>query len=555
MIGMALPRTFSYFVTGTCYRTARQPTDHGLKAAGMRLISPDMLRARLHRKQEHAILDVRREGEYAKGHLLFACNIPRSVLELRIEQLVPRPDTPITIAAKGAHAEDVGNVLARFGYTDVSLLEGENDGWTATGGRLFSGINVPSKAFGEFVEREADTPHVAPEELDRLLRGGESIVVLDSRPFAEYQVMSIPGAVNCPGGELVYRFSENVPSPQAIVVVNCAGRTRSIIGAQSLIDADVPNRVVALRDGTMGWHLAGFKLDHGKDRRAAEPSPRSLSEAREFASRRTEGAGVQSLTPEQCDALLACNDGRTSYLFDVRDPLDYAEGHRRGAVSAPGGQLVQTLDIFAAVHNARFILCDSDGIRAPMTAAWLKQMGIRDVFTVRDDAPASADVPAAPKAEALLKQAPVAGLKEADALRVADYGVLDLGTSKDYRRAHIAGALFTERHEAKTAAGRSGGRVVLTSPDGRLARLVAGELDSQGLQAVAIEGGTAAWIAAGLPVESGPGNLPERPTDVFYRPYDLLSAAENAMREYLDWEKGLLDRIIDEPGVAFARKR
>ena len=520
----------------------------------MHLISPDMLRARLRGKQEHAILDVRREGDYAKGHLFFACNIPRSVLELRIEQLVPRADTPITIAAKGPHAEDVGDVLARYGYTDVSLLDGENDGWTATGGQLFSGINVPSKAFGEFVEAEADTPHVSPEGLERLLHGNGGIVVLDSRPFAEYQVMSIPGAINCPGAELVYRFFENVPSPHTTVVVNCAGRTRSIIGAQSLIDASVPNRVVALRDGTMGWHLAGFKLDRGKARRAKGPGSRSLSETRALASRRAERAAVQSLTSEQCDALLSGDDRRTTYLFDVRDPLDYAEGHRSGAVSAPGGQLVQTLDTFAAVHNARFILCDSDGVRAPMTAAWLKQMGIRDVFTVCDDAPTWTGAPAAPKAEALLNDAPVVGPDDAQALRLAGLGVLDLGTSKDYRRAHIAGALFTERHDAKVTAGRTGGKVVLTSPDGRLARLVARELDNQGLQAFAIEGGTAAWIAAGLPVESGPGNLPERPTDVFYRPYDLVSGAENAMQEYLDWEKGLLDRIIDEPGVAFARE-
>jgi len=520
----------------------------------MRLISADMLRARLRGKQEHAILDVRREGDFAKGHLFFACNIPRSILELRIEQLVPRVDTPITIAAKGPHADDVVNVLARFGYTEVCILDGENDGWTATGGQLFSGINVPSKAFGEFVEIEADTPHVSPEELERLLHSDERIVVLDSRPFAEYQVMSIPGAINCPGGELVYRFFENVPSPQTTVVVNCAGRTRSIIGAQSLIDANVPNRVIALRDGTMGWHLAGFKLDRGKDRRAAGPGSRSLSEARALASQRAERAGVKRLTSEQCNALLARNDEQTAYLFDVRDPHDYAEGHRCGAVSAPGGQLVQTLDTFAAVHNARFILCDNDGVRASMTAAWLKQMGIRDVFTVCDDIPTSTGVPVAPKAEALLKDAPVVGVNDAEALRLAGYPVLDLATSKDYRREHIAGALFTERHDAKDTAGHTGGKLVLTSPDGRLARLVAAELHSQGLQTFAIEGGTAAWIATGLPVESGPGNLPERPTDVFYRPYDLTSAAENAMREYLAWEKDLLDRIIDEPGVAFARE-
>jgi rhodanese-related sulfurtransferase len=206
------------------------------------------------------------------------------------------------------------------------------------------------------------------------------------------------------------------------------------------------------------------------------------------------------------------------------------------------------------VHNARFILCDSDGVRAPMTAAWLKQMGIRDVFTVCDEVPTCTGVPEAPKAEALLRDAPVVDLNQGNALRRASYGVLDLGTSKDYRRAHIAGALFTERHDARPTAGRAGGKVLFTSPDGRLARLVAGELHHQGLQAFAIEGGTAAWIAAGLPVESGAGNLPERPTDVFYRPYDLVSGAEDAMREYLNWEKGLPGNIIDEPGVAFARE-
>jgi hypothetical protein len=31
--------------------------------------------------------------------------------------------------------------------------------------------------------------------------------------------------------------------------VNCAGRTRSIIGTQSLINAGVPNPVTALRNG------------------------------------------------------------------------------------------------------------------------------------------------------------------------------------------------------------------------------------------------------------------------------------------------------------------
>ena len=67
-----------------------------------------------------------------------------------------------------------------------------------------------------------------------------------------------------PGAELVLRVRDIAPSPDTTIVVNCAGRTRSIIGAQSLINAGIPNKVVALRNGTMGWHLAGFTCDKGE---------------------------------------------------------------------------------------------------------------------------------------------------------------------------------------------------------------------------------------------------------------------------------------------------
>jgi 3-mercaptopyruvate sulfurtransferase SseA len=51
------------------------------------------------------------------------------------------------------------------------------------------------------------------------------------------------------------------------VIVNCAGRTRSIIGTQSLRNAGLPNPVYALRNGTIGWTLAGFDLERGQQRR------------------------------------------------------------------------------------------------------------------------------------------------------------------------------------------------------------------------------------------------------------------------------------------------
>ena len=70
------------------------------------------------------------------------------------------------------------------------------------------------------------------------------------------------------------------PDPDTLVVVNCAGRTRSIIGCQSLRNAGIPNRVVALKDGTMGWDLAGFECERGSDRVGAAPSPEGKARRR-----------------------------------------------------------------------------------------------------------------------------------------------------------------------------------------------------------------------------------------------------------------------------------
>lgn len=43
---------------------------------------------------------------------------------------------------------------------------------------------------------------------------------------------------------------------------------------------------------------------------------------------------------------------RTTFLFDVRSPEEYAAGHYPGSLSAPGGQLVQEIDHFASVRGA-----------------------------------------------------------------------------------------------------------------------------------------------------------------------------------------------------------
>ncbi len=141
--------------------------------------------------------------------------------------------------------------------------------WEAAGYVLFSGVNVPSKAFGEWVEHHYETESVDPPELKTWIDSGRDMVVLNNHTLEEFNRMSIPTGVSVPGGELVYRIGDMVPNPDTLVVVNCAGRTRSIMGAESLRAAGVPNRVVALRNGTMGFELAGFVCAHGASARFA----------------------------------------------------------------------------------------------------------------------------------------------------------------------------------------------------------------------------------------------------------------------------------------------
>jgi rhodanese-related sulfurtransferase len=325
-------------------------------------------------RREIALFDVRDEAEFAEAHPLFAANLPIGRIELDMPDRVPRLTTPVVIYDDGEGVADAALPrVTALGYTSVSLLDGGLNGWRLAGGEIFRDVNVPSKAFGELVESQRHTPSLSASEVHALLERGADVVVLDARRRDEYETMSIPSAISVPGAELVLRAPSIAPGPDTLVVVNCAGRTRSIIGAQSLVNAGVVPRVAALRNGTIGWVLDGYTLDHGQKRVApvvdASAAERARSAARSVALR----AGVRYVTPSGLDAFLS-DTGRTTYRFDVRTPDEYEAGHPSGFRTAPGGQLVQEADMFAPVRGARIVLWDDRSARADMTASWLAQM-------------------------------------------------------------------------------------------------------------------------------------------------------------------------------------
>ena len=504
---------------------------------------------------EIALLDVREEDPHAQAHPLFAANFPLSKLELDAYTRLPRRDVPIVLLDAGEGlAARAADRLTALGYTQVALLAGGLDGWIRAGGEVFRDVNVPSKAFGEFVEAQRHTPSLSAEAVETLLSDGDDVVVLDARRFDEYQTMNIPGSVSVPGAELVLRARALAPDPKTRVIVNCAGRTRSIIGAQSLVNAGLLNPVAALRNGTIGWTLAGQSLEHGSDRQfdpLAGLDADTLAASRNAARALADRAGVGRTTLDEA-ARWATEAAHTVYRFDVRTPAEYERAHAPGFQGAPGGQLVQETDAFAPVRGARVVLFDDDGVRANMTASWLAQMNI-EVYVVDGAKPQELTASGAWRgAKPEPVPTPTVSAEELAALLAeasSSTVVIDVTASANHVKAHIPGAwwlvrsrLFNGVDDLRTLPDAK--RYVVTCATSALAPFAAPEIAAlTGKPVQVLEGGTSAWIRAGQPTESGDARLASPRIDRYRRPYEGTDNAREAMNAYLEWEYGLVAQL------------
>jgi len=528
-------------------------------SSGVRRIRAKDLKAQLKDGGEIALLDAREEWTFGKRHLLMASCVPLSRMELMVDDLVPRRGTRVVWCDDGdGLAGPAAERMAALGYTDVSLLDGGIAAWEKAGHRIYSGVHVPSKAFAEVVEHEAGTPYITAQQLKSLIDAKADIAIYDSRSYEEYNNNSIPSAISVPGAELVYRFTDLTPSKDTMVVVNCGGRTRSIIGAQSLINAGFPNKIVSLKDGTMAWHLAGFDVVNGATRRPPKVSNKGFDAALKSAAKVAKLCGIPRIDKKALDAWRAEADKRTLYVLDVRTPEEYEAGHLPGVRSAPGGQLVQETDNHIAAWGARIVLVDDTGVRATMTASWLKQMGWTDVAVLTMDKMAGtlAKGPHVPKALGFDKSKVSAidapALREQ--LKAGKTAVVDLDYSRQYRRGHIPGAYFSTRARLSAALKKlpKAEAIVLASPDGALAGLAAADLaKTASVPVLVLSGGTKAWTAAGYPLEEGATHMADEADDVWLSARELGKNREDAMREYLAWEIDLVNQMATDDDHRF----
>lgn len=521
-------------------------------------ITPKTLKSWIHDGNEIALIDVREHGQYGEEHLFSVVSIPYSRLEYEVQKLVPRLSVRLVLVddEQGQLAIKASQRLHTLGFQNIHILQGGVTSWREAGYEVFAGVNLPSKAFGELAEHAFNTPKISAVELNEKIKNKENIIVLDGRPFSEYKKMSIPTAICCPNGELPLRIDDLVTSPDTTIVINCAGRTRSIIGAQTLINLGIPNKVLALENGTQGWYLADLQLNHGESKRhGLEINQSTLTERHQRAYKLAKSHGVKFINWDDVEQLLA-DEKRTTYLCDVRTPEEFSTGTVPGAQHTPGGQLVQATDQYIGTKGARLVLIDQEGVRAPAMASWLAMLGwevmvcenaihqhqstqnARSVLTHQGEKQLQTDD----------EETEQIGAQQIAPLFSAGAIMIDLRPSMKYRQAHIKNAKWSIRpHLATIVKASNAGKIILLVEEPFIAKLAAKDLKELGVKQIFFNIETEkAWEQAGLILETTP-DIPSHHEciDYLFFVHDRHDGNKASARQYLAWEVNLLNQIDD----------
>jgi rhodanese-related sulfurtransferase len=514
--------------------------------------SPRALRDLLDGRAPFALIDVREPGEYNSSHIAGASLIPRRQLEFLMPHAVPFTGTSLVLCDDdGRRAGLAAATVQRMGYTQVSVLDGGINRWVTEGFPTEWGSNVPSKDFGEKVEVVHHVPEIEAKELAERMDRGEKFAILDTRTPEEFRRFCIPGGRSVPGGELALHITDIARSldRDTTIIVNCAGRTRSIIGTRVLQRMGLQN-VYGLKNGTAGWLLAGRTLEHGADRVDLNaPSSDGLAAAEAYASRVAQEDGVRSLDVAALDRIVARKAREAVYLIDVRTAEEYAAGHIPGFRWFPGGQAVQRSDDAVVVKNCPIVFCCDRKARAVLTASWYRQMGFEEVYALDGGTSAWAasgrplergtpdETPAGyERARAAVRSVTPAELHESPAP-----AIIFVDMSQDFARGHVPGARWVPRGWLEfwiaDIVPSKHTPVAVTCVDGRNSALAGATLKELGYQQVSVlDGGMAAWQRAGLPVEKGLAGVMAAPTDVVLAGVDRNFAD---MQNYLRWEEAL----------------
>jgi rhodanese-related sulfurtransferase len=554
------------YSSATEAETPLRPSSPGAHPAMTEKMTASTLKSLLDAQATCALIDVREAGEYNDSHIPGASLVPRRQLEFRMARLVPCRATQLVVCDDdGRRARLAAATLEGMGFRRVAVLEGGINRWATEGYPTEWGVNVPSKDFGEKMQVLHHVPELHPEELHALQQKGEKIVLLDSRTPEEHRRATIPGGRSAPNGEVAMHIADLAPDPDATIVVHCAGRTRSIIGARLLQRMGYP-KVYDLRNGTMGWMMAGLELEYGSTRLdLPAPSAAARARAEDFAKRIAAEDSVRTLSVAGLRELMGRAETENVYLIDVRTSDEYARGHIPGFQWFPGGQAVQRSDDLVAVKNGHVVFACDGHVRATVTASWYRQMGFPNVYVVDGGTTAwAASGQAIGKTEQSVGprgyDEGIGGARPAgyDAARgqieMVTAATLDerrksttppvvifVDTSKDFSSGHVPSARWVPRGwlelTIEEVAPSKDSPIVVTCSNGLGGVLAGAALKTLGYRRVgALDEGMSGWTRAGLPVERGLSGVMNPPNDVLTMGTDRTWAEAI---QYLRWEEEL----------------
>mgnify|MGYP000159163871 FL=1 len=490
---------------------------------------------------EVAFIDIREVADYGRGHPFFVSHVPYSILEARIGLFVPCLDSALVLIDGGdGISEQAASHLDEMGYKNVIVLKDGVQAWSDEGYALYEGISAPSKSFGEVVEHELGTKSItAPELKARMDRGDNNFLLLDGRTPEEFNRMTIPTSTSCPNAELSLRYKAMLANPNQDIIVNCAGRTRSLIGAQTLNLLGLPNKVYALENGTMGWKLAGLELEHGSSRSYPQNvSENIIASARQKADELIVDYSLSVIDMAQLSKWRA-EKTRTTFMFDVRTKEEYEAGHVDGFRHTPGGQLIQATDQWFATRNGRIVVFDNNRIRAVMTVIWLKGMG-HDAYILDENS--VSELVHIEEYEIDISGVTLISAEQVSQKLKSGGTVIDVRSSDEYRKAHIDGAIWSIRPKLKDVELK--GDIIIIASELLTATYILKDLDVAGAISLSEP---ADWKAAGLNVIATPNDpTDEQRIDFQFHTHERHSGNMDHAREYLRWETGLMDQMDEQ---------
>lgn len=526
--------------------------------------SPEQLSELFTGTTPFALIDVREPGEYNSSHIPGSSLMPRRRLEFDLLAAVPHAGSLVVLCDDdGRRVSHAVATVESMGFYNVAWLDGGINRWVSLDYPTEWGVNVPSKDFGEKVEVVHHVPEIDAIELRARMDRGEKMVILDTRTPEEYRRFCIPGGRSVPGGELALRITDITSEldPDTTVVVNCAGRTRSIIGTRVLQRMGLDREVVGLKNGTSGWVLAGYELESGATRdRLPNVSSDGRAAAESYADRVAAEDGVRFLDVDGLDLLADRSVTESVYFIDVRTSDEYDRGRIPGFRWFPGGQCVQRSDDVAVVKNAPIVFCCDGKARATLTASWFRQLGHEEVYAldggttawIADGRPLESGM-----SIAALNDGSIAGDLESELLvearrtvptisaRELDQDkpdvIIFVDTSQDFSRGHVPGSRWVPRGwlewQISDHVKSNDASIVVTCVDGRQSLLAAATLRQLGYASTrALAGGMTSWQAARLPVEEGLSGVMRTPSDIVFSGPDRTYAD---MQNYLRWETAL----------------